>query len=161
MGLHDAGFVDTITRGFAGDGVGVTCVDAEFVVEHWAANAGGDERVPTFVDDLSEAGAVVGFKVGGEFDHFVKFGLVVGWVPEDAVRSIDREVVGIGGLAQEGGAAVGWKKIQVFVDIVWGGVGKGVAIGWFGAPDLGGNIDDKSGGGWESPHGGLRMGRGA
>ena len=39
MGLHDAGFVDTVTRGFAGDGVGVTCVDAEFVVEHWAANA--------------------------------------------------------------------------------------------------------------------------
>ena len=113
------------------------------------------------MNNLSETGAVVGFEIGGEFDHFVEFELVLGWVPEDAIRSIDREVVRIDGLTQEGGAAVRWEKIQIFVDVVWGGVGKGVAIGRFGAPNFWRDIDDESGGGWEAPHGGLRLGRGA
>ena len=49
--LHDAGFVNAVSRGSTSDGFGVAGVDAEFVVEDWSTNADGNERVPVFMDD--------------------------------------------------------------------------------------------------------------
>ena len=51
MTLHDAGFVNAVSRGSTSDGFGVAGVDAEFVVEDWSTNADGNERVPVFMDD--------------------------------------------------------------------------------------------------------------
>ena len=45
-----SGFVDTITRWFATDRVGVAGVDAEFVVQDGPADTRGDKRVPVALD---------------------------------------------------------------------------------------------------------------
>lgn len=116
--LHDAGFVDTVSRGAAGDRVGVACVDAKFVIKDWAAHAGGYEGVPIFMNDGSETGAKFGLKMVGKANDFVEFGLVLGGLPSDAVGSVNGEVEGVGCLAEDCGSTVGWKQVQVFIDVV-------------------------------------------
>eukprot|EP00977_Amphora_coffeiformis_P026605 scaffold28213_cov154-Amphora_coffeaeformis.AAC.1 len=70
---------------------GVASVDAEFVVEDGPVDASGSEGVPVGLDDGGESVPVTGFKGGGDGDDGVKFGLVEGWVPEDAVVAGDGE----------------------------------------------------------------------
>lgn len=68
-----------------------------------------------------------------------------GCIPEDAIVAADGEVVGVLCLAEEGTVAVGWEEVEVFIDVVGGGVRNGVAVGWLGSPDLGGNVDEEGG----------------
>eukprot|EP00977_Amphora_coffeiformis_P023177 scaffold12343_cov107-Amphora_coffeaeformis.AAC.2 len=86
---HDGGFVDTVARRATGLRGGVTSVDAEFVVEDGPVDASGSEGVPVGLDDGGEAVLVTGFKGGGNGDDRVKFSLVEGRVPEDAVVAGD------------------------------------------------------------------------
>ena len=120
--LHDAGFVDTIARGSTCYWVSVAGVNAELIVQHGAADADGDERVPVFLNGGGESSAEVGIEVLWKVDNFVELGLVFRCVPGDAIRAGDGKVEGVGGLAEDGGAAVRREKVEVFVDIIWGGI---------------------------------------
>lgn len=92
LGDHDGGFMDAVPGWGASLRDGVSGVDAEFVVQDWSADAVGDEGVPVSLDNGSEALAVLGFQVGGNGDDLVKFGLVEGGIPEDAVVALDGEI---------------------------------------------------------------------
>ena len=106
MLLHDASFVDAATWWAAGNGVGVAGVDAKFAVQDGSADAGGNEGVPAFLDDGSEVVAELRFEEFGKADHFIKFGLVQASIPGDAIGAFDGEIERVGGLTENGGAAM-------------------------------------------------------
>ena len=141
--LHDASFVDAVTRWSACDGIGVTGVDAEFVVENGPADSTGDEGVPIFMDDGGEAVRELSVEVIREANDFVKFGLVEITVPNDTVWPVDGEVERVGGLTKDSGATVRRKEVQVFIDVVGGRVRDEVAVWRFGSPDFGWCVNDE------------------
>ena len=156
--LHDARFMDTIPGWATGDRVSIASVDAEFIIQDRAADADGNEGIPVILDNGCEAGTKGGRKVVGKADGFVKFSLVFGSVPGDAVVPRDGEVKWVGRLAEDGGSAVRREEVQILVHVVRCWVGKGVAVGRFGSPNFGWYVDDEGeSGGW-GPYDGRRRG---
>ena len=157
MIVDDFGFMDAVTRGPASDRLGGSSVDAKFIVEDRSADAGRVEGVPVGSDDGGEPGGVFGFKGGRERDGAIEDRLVSGGVPGDEVGAPDGKVVRSGCLAEQSGAAVGWEKVKVFVNIVEGVIGGGVNVRRFRTPDLGWHVNNESGGGGDGgkgrPHG--------
>ena len=51
----DFGFMDAIMRGFAGNWLGITSVDTEFVIEDGATDTFGSKGVPVFMNNGGEA----------------------------------------------------------------------------------------------------------
>lgn len=76
-------------------------------------------------------------------NDFVKFGLVGGGVPEDAVGAVDAEVKWVAGLAEEGAVAVGREEVKVFINVGGVVVRNTVAVGWFGSPNLGWYVNEE------------------
>ena len=64
--FHNFRFMHAVADWSTGDWVGGASVDAEFIVEEWSVDAGRSERVPVFLDNLSEGRAVSGGKGVGK-----------------------------------------------------------------------------------------------
>ena len=95
-----------VADGSTGDWVGGASVDAEFIIEDWSVDAGRSERVPVFLDNLSEGCAVSGGRGVREPDDGVKFGLVKFGIPEDAICAPNAEIKWGGCGAEDGTVAV-------------------------------------------------------
>lgn len=78
-----------------------------------------------------------------EFDDFIEFRLVNRSVPKDAVGTVDTEVEGWSGLAEDGAAAVGREKVKIFVNVVSVMIRVGVSVGRFGSPSFWWDLDEE------------------
>lgn len=133
--------MDAVANGSAGHWFGRASIDAEFIIKDRAVHACSGKGVPIGLDDESEAGAAFGVEGGRQFDYFIKFFLVKGGIPFNAVASCDGEVKGWGGRAEDGSMTVGGEEVEILINVVGLDVVGCVDVGRLGSPDFWGDVD--------------------
>ena len=134
--------MSAVPRRAAGDRIGGTCVNAEFVVDDWPRDAAGDKGVPVSVDGGSKAGCEDGVKAWREVNNTMKLSLVDAGVPTDNVGPPYSVIVSRCGQAEKGNVAIRGEEVKVFVDVAGAGVVTEVFLWWFWSPYFGGDVDE-------------------